>query len=321
MHGMLSSRDLEWDDVRCFLAVNRTGTLAAAARKLRINYTTVGRRIAALQRALGARLFDRTPDGLVLTDAGEAVRTAGDQMEEAALLFEQRALGADRTLSGLVRVATTEAIGQVVFLPALRALHEKHPHIRVELLTGSLQVDIARREADLAVRYIRPEGGNLVTRRIARVGTAAYASRGYLRRHQRPVQGSGLTGHDLVGLDQSIRSDRSMELAGEQLRDARFVLRVMNTVALCEAVAQGLGLGALPCCLGDVHPALVRLWPDAPPELDDLWLVLHSDLQRTGRVRAVLDALSAQFALLAPRLSGSSVAPRSARTRPSRRKR
>ncbi|HET9754672.1 MAG TPA: LysR family transcriptional regulator, partial [Myxococcales bacterium] len=141
----------DWGDLRFFLEVARNGTLAAAARKLGVDNTTVGRRLAALERDLGARLFTRTPDGLALSAAGEAMRAAGVEMEQALLRAEQRALGADRKLSGLVRVATTELLGEVIVLPALRALHERHPQIRVELLTGSGQLDIARREADVAL--------------------------------------------------------------------------------------------------------------------------------------------------------------------------
>src|SRR5436853_198646 len=110
----------DWSDLRYFLELSRSRTLAAASRKLRVDYTTVGRRLAALERDLGAKLFERTPEGLVLTEAGEGIRAAAEGMEEAALLVEQRALGADRKLAGVVRVATTEMLGQAVVLPAVR---------------------------------------------------------------------------------------------------------------------------------------------------------------------------------------------------------
>src|SRR6476646_1732308 len=118
-----------WDDVRFFLEVSRRHTLAAAARQLGVDYTTVGRRIAALEREIGSKLFERTPDGFVATEAGEGLRAAAERMEAAAL-------GADRRLSGAVRIASTDTIAQVVVLPAVRKLHQRHPDIRVHLVTG-----------------------------------------------------------------------------------------------------------------------------------------------------------------------------------------
>src|SRR2546426_6842307 len=150
----------DWRDLRFFLELARTGTLAAAGRKLGVDNTTVGRRLSALERDLGSKLFSRTPDGLVLTAAGEAIRTAGEEMEQAVLRGEQRVLGSDRKLSGLVRVATTEMLGELAVLPALRSVHERHPQIRVEVLTGAGRLDIARREADVALQYGRPEAAS-----------------------------------------------------------------------------------------------------------------------------------------------------------------
>jgi DNA-binding transcriptional LysR family regulator len=292
----------DWSDLRYFLELSRSGTLAAAARKLRVDYTTVGRRLAALERDLGAKLFERTPDGLVLTEAGEGIRAAAQGMEEAALLVEQRALGADRKLAGLVRVATTEMLGQVVVLPAVRALHEIHPQIRVDLANGAPRLDLARREADVALRYFRPESGELVSRRAARVAQVPYASRGYLASHPRPAQGSGLAGHDVVMLEG--RTPSGATIAGEDPSAARIVLRTNNSLALHRAVALGIGIGALPCYIGDADRELRRVFPDAPVELDDLWLVVHADLTRTSRVRAVIDALEARLEEVASALIG-----------------
>jgi len=170
------SEMLDRGDLRFFLELARTGTLAAAGRKLGVDNTTVGRRLTALERDLSSKLFARTPDGLVLTAAGESIRTAGEEMEQALLRGEQRALGADRKLSGQVRVATTEMLGEVVVLPAVRSLHARHPQIRVDLMTGTGRLDVARREADVALRYARPESGDLIARRAGR-GLSAFMPR------------------------------------------------------------------------------------------------------------------------------------------------
>ncbi|HYR55705.1 MAG TPA: LysR family transcriptional regulator [Myxococcaceae bacterium] len=292
----------DWGDVRYFLELSRTGTLASAARRLRVDYTTVGRRLAALERDLGAKLFARTPDGLTLTEAGKSIQAAAEEMEQAALLVEQRALGTDRKLAGQVRATTTETLGSVVVLPAVQALHQRHPEIRVDLSTGTGRLDLARREADVALRYFRPESGDLVSRRVARVAQAAYASQGYLA--SRPVSGNSLSGHDIVALDERIQTTPATEMAGEKLRDAHIVLRASNSLALLEAVELGLGIGSLPCCIGDTSQVLRRIFPNAPLVLDDLWLVVHADVQRTGRVRAFIEALDARLAAVANLLAG-----------------
>jgi DNA-binding transcriptional LysR family regulator len=296
----------DWSDLRFFLELSRAGTLAAAGRKLGVDNTTVGRRLAALERDLGAKLLARTPDGPMLTSAGEAIRAAAEQMEQAVLRGEQQALGADRKLSGLVRVATTEMLGEVVVLPALRVLHGRHPQIRVELITGSGRLDLARREADLALRYTRPESGDLAIHRAASVAFGAYASKAYLAEHGLPARGSGYLGHDVAAFDTGPRNFRKGgELAGEPLRDARFVLRTNSVIMLLHAVRQGLGIGPLPCFLAGTDPALERVFPAAPPDIDELWLVVHRDVQQTGRVRALLEAIEARLAEISARLQKS----------------
>jgi len=293
----------EWSDLRILLEVARGGTLSAAGRKLGVNNTTVGRRMAALEADLGAKLFARTPDGLVLTAAGEAIRASAEEMERAMVRAEQRVLGADRNLSGLVRVATTEMLANIVVLPALCGLLERHPAIRVDLVTGVTRVDILRREADVALRYVRPERGDLVARRAGTVAMGAYAARSYLARRGHPERGSGFAGHDIVGYDAEIRSWRHGQLAGEPLADARFVLRTNSTTTLFHAIQQGLGIGTLPCALGGSDPDLVRVPAASPVEVDSVWLVVHADLQGTRRVRAVIESIQAQLKKAAPVLS------------------
>jgi len=295
----------DWSDLRFFLELARTGTLAAAGRKLGVDNTTVGRRLAALEHDLGSKLFARTPDGLVLTAAGEAIRTAGEEMEHAVLRGEQRALGADRKLSGQVRLATTEMLGEMVVLPALRSLHARHPQIRVDLVTGTGRLDVARREADVALRYARPESGDLVARRAGMVAFGVYASKTYLAAHGRPARASGFSGHDIVGYDAGIRHWRPGPLGAEPVRDARVVLRTNSTLMLLQAVRLGIGIGSLPCCLARPDPDLERVPAGAPAELDEVWLVVHPDVQRTSRMRAVIEALEARMADVAAELSGS----------------
>ena len=286
----------DWEEIRTFLAVARAGTLAASGRALGVDYTTVGRRVRALEKELGLTLFERVRDRYVLTEAAEGLREAAERMEDGALSLERRALGADRTLSGVLRIATTDALARILVLPALRALHERHPDIRAHLLTGPARLNITRREADVAVRYVPPDSGELVGRRIARIATAFYASRDYLARRPVPAQSSSLRGHDVVAPEEGMRT------WSRPLPDARYVLRANNMSALVLAVSLGIGLGALHCWMADPLPELVRLWPEEPIEHDDVHLVLHQDVRRTGRVRAFAEALDRRAAEVAPQL-------------------
>jgi len=284
----------DWDAVRFFLELARAKTLARAGRKLRVDYTTVGRRVSAFERELGAKLFERTPDGFVLTDAGESIRAAAEQMEQSAVAVEQRALGADRRFSGTVRVAAAESAGHSVVLPAMRALHLRHPEIRLHLQTGLARLDIARREADLALRFNPPESGDLRIRRLTSIGFALYASEDYLARHRPPAAGAGFAGHDAVLFEEGFRGAPAFASLTHSLRDARAAVRANSMLSLVEAVANGLGVGALTCCLGDADPRLRRVFPNLPAQRVDLWLVVHADVQRTGRIRALIAALDAR---------------------------
>jgi DNA-binding transcriptional LysR family regulator len=299
----------DWTDLRFLLEVARAGTLASAARRLRVDGTTVGRRLAALQRDLGARLTARTPDGLRLTDAGEEVRAAAEEMERAVLRAEQRALGADRQLSGLVRVTTSEMLGEMVVVPAIARLRKRHPQIRVDLLTGTARLDIARREADVALRYSRPEGGDLVGRRAGAVAFGAFASKSYLAARGQPVRGSGFAGHDLLEFEVGIRSWRRGQLGGEPVRDARVVLRSNNGLVLLAAARQGLGVAPLPCYLASADRTLVRVPSGAPVDLEEIWIVVHADVQRTSRVRAVIDAIQSRLSEIAGDLASGEPRP------------
>jgi DNA-binding transcriptional LysR family regulator len=294
----------DWDDIRVFLEVQRAGTLAGAARKLGVDYTTVGRRLRAMERDLGTTLFERKADRFILTEAGEEIRAAGEQMEEAALALERRALGADRRLAGLLRVATTDALAQLLVLPALRTLRERHPDIRIHLLTGPARLDITRREADVAVRYVRPTGGDLVSRRILRIAAAYYGAKEHPARRPYPPSGASMRGFDVVGVEEGMRTWSRL------LPEARYVLRANSMSMLVQAVRLGLGIGALHCWMAHRHADLERVWPDEPLEHDDLFLVLHKDVQRTGRVRAFIDALEERAAEVAPEAEGRRPPPR-----------
>ena len=272
----------DWDGLRIFLALSRARTLAAAARKLGIDETTVARRLARLEKEMGASLLERAPGGLALTAAGEAVRAAAEDMESAALAAERRALGADRQLSGRVRVTAPEILGRTFVLPALQAVHARHPGIAIELISTIARLDVTRREADVAIRTVRPTEPALVGRKLARMAVAPYVRRG----RKRPAELSAVSYADGVRLPLRNVEDRI---------PGGVALRTNSIATVLEAVRLGWGAGDLPCFVGDATPELERAFPGEKPEWLDVWLVVHADVQRTSRVRTLVDALVRVF--------------------------
>ena len=188
----------QWDDVRFFLAVARAGSLSGAARVLGVGHVTVGRRITLLEKRLGVTLLHRTPDGFAVTAAGDAVLRQCIAMENAALDLERVAAGRDSLAAGSIRLTATEALAHRVIAPAIAELRKSHPDLRVDLAVGVRSLDIARREADLAVRVGRPSGSGLVCRKLGEVGYSLYASSGYVAQHRMPQRGKGPTDRGLV---------------------------------------------------------------------------------------------------------------------------
>src|SRR5215471_6648438 len=182
----------QWDDVRFFLAVARAGSLSAAARMLGVGHVTVGRRVALLEKRLGVTLLNRTPDGFSTTSAGQAILRQCTEMESAARNLERIAAGRDSLVTGSVRLSATEALAHQVIVPAIAALRQVHPDLQVDLVASVRSLDIARREADVAVRFARPTASELVCRKLGEVGFSLYASHRYLAEHGVPKRGQGL---------------------------------------------------------------------------------------------------------------------------------
>jgi DNA-binding transcriptional LysR family regulator len=284
----------QWDDVRFFLAVARARSLSGAARVLGVGHVTVGRRIALLEKRLGVTLLQRTPDGFDVTSAGEAILRRCVAMENAALDLERAAAGRDSLAVGSIRLTATEALAHRVIAPAIAELRKNHPDLRVDLATSVRSLDIARREADLAVRVGRPSGSGLVCRKLGEVGYSLYASRPYLAKHRTPQRGEGLAGHDLITFT-GAPAATSPFFMSESLDEARIALRCDNPLIQVQAAANGIGIAELACFLGDDCADLVRIWPGEPPALRSVWLVLHEDLRRSARIRVVSSTIGDTF--------------------------
>lgn len=285
---------MDWDDARAFVAIYRQGTLRGAASELRVDQATVGRRLASLEKALGAKLFLRTPKGYVPTPAGELAHRAAQQMEDGAHELQRRLQGLDERPQGMVSLACTDTVATVFLLPGLRRLQERHPGISVKLQVSTSLTNLTRREADLAVRPVRPKDSDLIVRHLGRCATALYASQDYLARRGMPRPGTGLAGHDIVIYPKEIVPYQQEALCGEPLGAARVAIEASAGMMLAQAVALGLGIGEVPVHLARLFPTLRRIWPDRQ-EPYDMWLVTHGDLQRTARVRAVAEMVVEAF--------------------------
>ncbi|HEY0295386.1 MAG TPA: LysR family transcriptional regulator [Bordetella sp.] len=286
---------MDWDNARTFLALYRSGTLRAAAVALQVDQATVGRRLAALEASLEARLFLRTPRGYVPTTAGEMAYAAAERMEQAADQLARQMQGLDRRLSGVVRVATSDTIGRHFLMQAIAQVQAQHPDIQVVLATSPHVTNLTRREADLAVRVVRPDNPELIVRHLSRRTVGLYATQDYLQRYGEPRPGEAFAGHRLVAYERGLLPQRPDTFCGEPTHNAVIAVEVNSGLLMMEAVASGLGIGELPNHLTQEFAQLVRLWPRRE-EGYDIWLVMHSDLHRTARVRAVADAIVESFA-------------------------
>jgi DNA-binding transcriptional LysR family regulator len=279
---------LAWSDLQVFLAVCERDSIAGAARSLQVNHSTVLRRIAALERALSVRLFDRLPRGYVLTEHGQELAAAVADLPAQVDAAQRRLTGADLALSGTIRLTAPDALIHALLWPLLAQFQRQHPQVRLEVVAGNSFLNLTQREADVAVRGVNRPPENLIGRRVGSLQTALYASRDYLESLGKNAAESDWrwVGHDalLAPLD-------SAKWMRKHVPDERIVLRVDSLVAMADAVAAGVGVGWVLCPLAEARTCLQRL-KAPPPELDtQVWVLTHPDLRRVTRVRALTDFL------------------------------
>lgn len=298
---------MNWSDLRVFLAIHRAGTLAGAAKLLKIDQTTVGRRLAALEDDLGVRLFDRTPDGLTITSAGERmVESAGD-LDERFGAIEASVRGEDTRAEGVVRIATSENLAVGFLNELLLRVRDAHPGITLEIVTGAGSVNLLRREADIAIRAAPkslPQQQNLIVRRLGDCGFALYATRAYLDAHPPIAIDRGLEGHDVVLYDDELAPTPPGKWIAETATAARCVVKVNSMLGAAASANASAALALLPCFMTARFPALVRA-TEGNVLSTDLWLLVHPDLARTARIRAVVEHTVAELEAAKPLLRGA----------------
>ncbi len=295
---------LDWSALRDFLAVAETGSLSRAAKKLRLSQPTLSRRIAGLEAQLKAQLFQRTPRGLVLTEAGDKVLSGARRVEQEALAIERQAEAAQAALTGTVRISLAEILGALWLPPRLAAFHAQYPALCIEVLVDNRAVNLVRREADIAVRMFRPEQPDLIAKKVGTMYMGLYGSREYFARRGEPQTKEDLKGHTLVGFDESMSQRPPVQRLEAMFSRDRIVHRSTSFIGQFQATLAGIGLGVHECISADADPHLKRVLPEDVNHPLEVWLVTHEDMRRSPRVRAVFDYLETCFTAEKNQLQG-----------------
>ncbi len=266
---------MEWSDLRIFLAIARAGSLGRAARRLGLTQPTMGRRLRALEAAVGQTLFQRTADGFVLTDEGAAILGRAERIEEEAIAIERSLAGQGEALEGLLRVSSSDWFGLHVLTPLFAEFTRTHPGVTIELVTDARLFSLARREADLVFR-IRPfDEPEVVQRKLMRIDYAVYAAEG--------------APDALITLDSAFGDLPDVAWAKAKLPGYRIAYRSNNRDVQARACAAGAGVAVLPIAIGDVTRGIARVDLGEAPPSRDVWVGYHRDLRRLARLRALLD--------------------------------
>ncbi|MBL4685981.1 MAG: LysR family transcriptional regulator [Nannocystaceae bacterium] len=279
-----------WDDVRFFLAVKREGNLARASAALRMDATTVGRRLGQLEEELGARLFDRTSGGFVLTAAGRRLLPRAERIECEAISLARDLSGEDSKLEGTVRLSATEMLTTRFIAPHLGKFRTRYPGITLDLICTNREVDLARGEADIALRLARPRQEHLVVRKLLSIELGLYASLDYVDKFGMPSP-SDLANHRFILFSDTANFRRENAWVTQHLGQGEVAMRSDSVSSVVSAAAGGLGIAMLPVLVAEQDGRLVRTPLSGSPEPRVVWQAVHRDLVNTARIRAVLDFL------------------------------
>jgi DNA-binding transcriptional LysR family regulator len=287
--------DFNWQLIPSFLAAHHHGSLLGAARALGISQPTVGRHVSALETQLGTPLFERTGRGLVATPAAARLAEAARAMETGAQTLMRGAQQAQAMLSGTVRLSASQPVACFLLPPLLAQLRAELPSVQIELVVSNAVSDLLKREADIAIRMLRPAQGSLVARRIGQVGVSACAHTDYLTRRGVPQQPADLLLHDLVGNDKVQEIYHGFATMGHPVGPEQFALRTDDLIAYWASVRAGLGIGFVASYLLRNDPDLVPVLPDLPMPSLPVWLVVHREIRTSRRIRAVFDFLAREL--------------------------
>jgi DNA-binding transcriptional LysR family regulator len=283
-HFLCKNSHMDWDDLRFFAELVRQGNLSATARRLRTDHSTVARRIDSLERALKIKLFDRLPRGYVLTVEGERISERVGALEEAVFSI-QRLEGGESAIEGQVRISAPPAYASLWLVPRLAELSRNHPGLVLDVAGATAAANLVRREADIALRLLRPEDSALKTRSLGRLRYGIYGARSYL---------DEVVEEDRVFLayDEELDASPQQRWLRKFTEGRPIVMLANDLVSLISAARAGMGLAALPHLLAKQEKELLCV-AESEEATRELWLVYHPDLGRSARIRVVIDHLIA----------------------------
>ncbi|TPL11545.1 LysR family transcriptional regulator [Mesorhizobium sp. B2-4-14] len=289
--------EIDWNLIKSFVTVAETGSLSAAARKLAASQPTLGRHIAELEQALGVTLFRRGRSGYALTEAGSTLFERGRAVSEQANAFSRLALGSVEAIEGSVRIAASEVVAAYVLPEMTARLAVEEPGIEFEIVASNQVENLLRRDADIAIRMVKPAQNELVARKVADIPLCTCAAISYLDRRGRPRELSDLAAHDLVGFDRSDDMIRAFAQFGISLTRNSFRFRADNQIVLWEALrtGNGIGIGQEPLIRRD--PLMEVVLPNLPLPVLPVWLAMHRDVRTSMRIRRVADFLHEELKL------------------------
>jgi DNA-binding transcriptional LysR family regulator len=300
--------NISWDDFRLVKVISVARGLQGAAAQLGLNHSTVFRRLGQIEQALGATLFERHRSGYVLTPVGEEMAELAARVDDDITGFTRKVAGQTIAPAGELRVTTNDSLLIHLLTPLFARFRQQCPDVRLDVVVGNESLNLSKRDADVAIRATDSPPETLVGRRVARIAWALYGRAADFPKPE-PVALHDLGDRPWVSLGDNLAGIKAVRFVRQHVAPERIAYRINTVLGLAEAIESGIGIGHLPCFIGDVRPSLVRLGPPVPDFAADLWLLTHPDLRQSARVRVFLDFLAGEIGKSRPLFEGTLAGP------------
>ncbi|HEY0014363.1 MAG TPA: LysR family transcriptional regulator [Allosphingosinicella sp.] len=280
--------EFDWNDLKSFLGVARSGRLTAAATRLGLDHSTLSRRLGALEHGLKAKLFDRSPSGYTLTEQGQRLLPLAEEMERLSIGAKEAVGGTASAVEGVVRIGSPEGFGSYFLAPRIGGLKARHPALGVQLVAASGVFSLSKRDADLVVAVSKPPAGRLSASKLIDYDLALYAAPSYLESAPPISSAADLGAHRFVSYIGELLHFPELDFLQHVAPGGTISLESSNLVAQLKATLAGAGLCVLPAFLAGEEAGLVRVLPDEVCLTRSLWLIVHQDLAELARIKAVV---------------------------------
>ena len=284
-----------WDDFRLIKAIADSNGLTGAAALLAVNHSTVFRRLGQIEEAVGLPLFERRKTGYVATPAGEEMAALAGRMDDDVSAFARRIAGREIAPSGEVRITTTDTLFMHLLIPIFHAFRKEHPTIRLDIVIANQALNLSKRDADIAIRASDSPPDTLVGRRLATLAWAVYGRADDALAQPEAFDSASLFDRDWVCLGDQLGHVKAARYVRDRVSPERIVMKTSAVLGIAEAIEEGLGIGPLPCFIGDQKPGLKRMMAPNPDFGTALWLLTHPDIRQSPRIRTTLDVMAAEI--------------------------